>query len=287
MRLLVLGHRGMLGSELLTTLSYHHDVIGKDADEFDIVSEDACRRVVKETQPDVVINAAAYTDVDGSETARELCFAVNAEGVKNIALACRTGKIKIIHFSTDYVFDGKKKASYREDDPCHPLNTYGEAKLAGEKNLHQYSDHYLMIRTAWLYGKNGNNFVKTILDKARDVRRLQVVDDQKGSPTYTRDLAAAVERLLAGSHSGIFHLTNRGSCSWYEYALKILDYAGIGNVAVTRIGSSQLNRPAARPQNSVLSCSKFIEMTGRTMRFWQIALHDYMTQERMTMRRDH
>jgi len=284
MRILVLGHRGMLGSQLLDSLSHNHDVIGKDVDEFDIVSEDACRSVVKETQPDVVINAAAYTDVDGSEKARELCFAVNGEGVKNVALACRTNKIKIVHFSTDYVFDGNQKTPYREDDPCHPLNTYGEAKLAGEKNLQQYSDDYLIIRTAWLYGKNGRDFVKMILERAREVGRLQIVDDQRGSPTYTRDLAVAVEQLLSGAYSGIIHVTNRGSCSWYEYALKILSYAGMNDVPVTRISSSQLDRPAVRPCNSILSCSKFIETTGRVMRFWQLALQDHMVRERMTMR---
>jgi dTDP-4-dehydrorhamnose reductase len=150
MRILVLGHQGMLGSELLGRLLAGHEVTGKDIDDFDIVSEEACRRVVEEAEPDVVINAAAYTDVDGSEKARELCFAVNAEGVKNVALACRPAKIKIVHFSTDYVFDGTKDTPYREEDACRPLNVYGEAKLAGEKNLQRYSEHYLLVRTAWL-----------------------------------------------------------------------------------------------------------------------------------------
>lgn len=282
MRILILGHRGMLGSELFGRLSAGYEVTGKDADEFDIASENACRRVIAEVEPDVVINAAAYTDVDGSEKARELCFAVNAEGVKNVALACRAARIKIVHFSTDYVFDGTKDTPYREEDACCPLNVYGEAKLAGEKNLQRYSEHYLLIRTAWLYGKQGKNFVKTIMGKAKEVGRLEIVNDQKGSPTYAKDLAAAVERLLTGRHTGIFHVTNRGTCSWYEFTLEILAYAGISDVPVIPLNSGQLNRPAARPRNSTLNCTRFIETTGKTMRFWQLALRDFMARERMT-----
>jgi dTDP-4-dehydrorhamnose reductase len=281
MRILILGHRGMLGSELLGRLSAGHEVTGKDIDDFDIASEEACRRVIAEAEPDVVINAAAYTDVDGSEKARELCFAVNAEGVKNVALACHPAGIKIVHFSTDYVFDGTKDTSYREEDACCPLNIYGEAKLAGEKNLRRYSEHYLLIRTAWLYGKNGKNFVKTIMGKAREVGRLEVVNDQKGAPTYAKDLAVAVERLLTGHHTGIFHVTNRGTCNWYEFTLKILAYAGIDDVSVIPVSSLQLTRPAKRPCNSVLDCTRFIEATGKTMQFWQLALRDFMDQERM------
>ncbi|MBA4397272.1 MAG: dTDP-4-dehydrorhamnose reductase [Syntrophus sp. (in: bacteria)] len=282
MRILILGHRGMLGSELLGSLSVGHEVTGKDIDDFDIASEASCRRVIAEAEPDVVINAAAYTDVDGSEQARELCFAVNAVGVKNVALACRPAGIKIVHFSTDYVFDGLKEAPYREEDVCRPLNVYGEAKLAGEHYLRQYSGHYLLIRTAWLYGKQGKNFVKTIIARAKEFGRLEIVNDQKGSPTYARDLAAAVERLLTGRHSGIFHVTNRGSCSWYEFTLKILAFAGIGDVPVMPIISGQLKRPAARPLNSTLNCKRLTEATGKTMRFWQLALHEYMARERMT-----
>lgn len=282
MRILILGHRGMLGSELLGRLSAGNEVTGKDIDDFDIASEEACRRVIAEAEPAVVINAAAYTDVDGSEKARELCFAVNAEGVKNVALACRPAGIKVVHFSTDYVFDGTKDTPYREEDVCCPLNVYGEAKLAGEKNLQRYSEHYLLIRTAWLYGKQGKNFVKTIMGKAREAGRLEIVNDQKGSPTYAKDLAAAVERLLAGRHAGIFHVTNRGTCSWYEFALEILACAGISDVSVLPLNSGQLNRPAVRPRNSTLNCTRFIEVTGKTMRFWQLALRDFMARERMT-----
>ncbi len=199
-------------------------------DAFDIVSENDCRRVIQECSPEVVINAAAYTNVDGCEANREGCFAVNAVGVKNIALACRGRGITLVHFSTDYVFDGRKRTAYGETDPPAPLNVYGASKLEGERYLQALGESYLLIRTAWLYGRHGKNFVKTILEKASVVKTLEVVDDQVGSPTCTRDLAAAVELLIEGGHRGVFHVTNRGRCSWYEFACKILEYAGITDV---------------------------------------------------------
>jgi dTDP-4-dehydrorhamnose reductase len=283
MKILILGHKGMLGSELCLTLSGAHEVTGKDLDEIDIVSEDDCRRVVAECSPEIVINAAAYTNVDGCETDRERCFAVNAVGVKNIALACRECAIGIVHFSTDYVFDGRKEAPYDEEDQPAPLNVYGASKLEGEHLLRTLSDRYLLIRTAWLYGRQGNHFVKTILEKAAEVKTLAVVDDQIGSPTYSRDLAAAVQLLIEGGHTGVFHLTNRGRCSWYEFACKILQYSGKRDVTVKPIRSDGLQRPAVRPAWSVLSSRKFFSATGKTMRFWQIALQEYL--DRMGYRR--
>jgi dTDP-4-dehydrorhamnose reductase len=279
MNILILGHRGMLGSELFRTLAPLHDVTGKDKDEFDIASEGDCRRIIAETGPEIVINAAAYTDVDGAESNRDLCFAVNAYGVRNIALACRPGNIRVVHFSTDYVFDGTKPEPYREEDPCRPLNVYGESKLAGEQYLQQYCDNHLLIRSAWMYGRQGEHFVKTIVAKARKSGQLAVVNDQRGSPTYTKDLAAAVRRLLDGRHTGVFHATNRGSCTWYEFTLKILEYAGISDVEVAPISSVGLKRPAVRPSNSVLNCGRFIAATGKTFRVWQLALREYLTRE--------
>lgn len=281
MKILILGHRGLLGSELYSRLSPGHEIVGKDADDFDITAEDECRKLIAEVYPEVLINAAGYTDVDKAETERDLCFAVNAYGVRNISLACRPTGTKIIHFSTDYVFDGTKETPYLEADPCRPLNVYGEAKLAGEQYLRQHSENYLLIRTAWLYGKHGKNFVKTILAKAKGNERLEIVNDQRGSPTYVKDLAAAVEKLLIGSHQGVFHVTNRGTCTWYEFALKILANAGLNEVSVTPVSSTHCKRPATRPRNSVLGLRRFIETTGNTTRFWQLALMEYMDRERM------
>ena len=276
MKILILGHKGMLGSDLMLRMMVAHDVTGKDVGDFDITVEDDCGRVIAECSPGVVINAAAYTNVDGCETDRERCFAVNAVGVKNIALACRGKGIRIVHFSTDYIFDGRKETPYVEEDEPAPLNVYGASKLEGERFLQAFSDRWLLIRTAWLYGKNGKNFVKTILEKADAVKTLDVVDDQIGAPTYSWDLAAAVQLLIEGGHEGLFHLTNRGRCSWHEFACKILQYAGKNDVTVRPIPSADLARPAVRPAWSVMSSRKFSEETGKTMRFWQIALQDYL-----------
>jgi len=276
MKILILGHRGMLGSDLMLRLGASHEVTGKDVDEIDIASEDDCRRLIAQYSPEVVINAAAYTDVDRCESDRERCMAVNALGVKNIALASREKGVKVVHFSTDYVFDGRKGAPYVETDQPAPLNVYGASKLEGERLLQAFSQNYLLIRTAWLYGLHGKNFVTTILEKASALKTLDVVDDQIGAPTCSWDLAAAVGLLIEGGHAGVFHVTNRGRCSWYEFAVRILQYAGKGDITVRPIRSDALSRPAARPAWSVLSCRKFSEATGRTMKFWHLALQDYL-----------
>ncbi|MBW2559100.1 MAG: dTDP-4-dehydrorhamnose reductase [Deltaproteobacteria bacterium] len=276
MKILVLGYKGMLGTDLVATLDGAHDVIGKDVEDFDIASASDCRDIINESGADVVINAAAYTNVDGCETDEAGCFSVNGDGVKNVALACRETGSKLIHFSTDYVFDGTKTLPYVEDDACNPINAYGRSKLKGEEYLRESSDNYILLRTSWLYGKNGKNFVGAIVEKAEKTGALEVVDDQTGSPTCTVDLAAAVKVLVEGDYRGIFHVTNRGTCNWYQFALKILEYRDIKDVNIVPIKSATLGRGAPRPEYSVLSCRKFADATHKTMRFWQIALKDYM-----------
>jgi dTDP-4-dehydrorhamnose reductase len=276
MKILLLGHKGMLGSDLLTQMRLHHEVVGMDQEEIDITSAADCAKAIEDTAPQIIINAAAYTNVDGCETAKEECFAVNAEAVKNIADTCRNKNIRIVHFSTDYVFNGSGSAPYKEDDNCDPINTYGASKLAGEKYLQSLAKNYIIIRTAWLYGANGKNFVRTILEKAKTTPKLTVVDDQVGSPTSTKDLAAAVDHLIEKNAQGIFHVTNRGSCSWYQFAVKILQEAGLDDVEVSPIKSDQLVRAAKRPANSVMSMQKFIAITGKAMQPWQLGLQDYL-----------
>jgi dTDP-4-dehydrorhamnose reductase len=277
MRILVMGHKGMLGSDLMDVLARDHEVSGVDIAEFDITSAPDCLRVVGEFYPEVIVNAAAYTDVDGCETNREACFAVNAEGVRNIAYACKDSGAKIVHYSTDYVFDGTKGEPYLEDDPCRPINTYGASKRKGEELLIETSENHVLIRTAWLYGRQGNNFVKAILAKARDEGMLRVVDDQVGSPTFSFDLAQATKLLVERDCRGIYHVTNRGVCSWFQFAQRILEYAQVSGVTVEPIKSHELSRKAARPAYSVLSNRKFMEATQKTMRPWQVALNDYLT----------
>jgi dTDP-4-dehydrorhamnose reductase len=276
MNILILGHKGMLGSDLCMRMFVYHDVTGKDIEDVDITSSESCNDLISETRPDVVINAAAYTDVDGCDAEREKCISVNAEGVKNIALACQERGIKIVHFSTDYVFDGQKKKPYLEEDTCNPVNVYGQSKLMGERFLQELSTNFILIRSAWLYGRNGKNFVKAIIEKAKSEKCIEVVDDQIGTPTFSWDLAGAVQLLVEGHHTGVFHVTNRGSCSWYKFALKIVETIGMTDVQIKPIKSDMLARPAKRPNYSVLSCRKFIEATGKTMRYWQVAIDDYI-----------
>lgn len=293
MKILLLGHQGMLGSDLFSKLSFDHEIVGMDKEEIDIVSAGECKDAIDATAPDIVINAAAYTHVDRCETDRERCFAVNADAVKNIAEACRKKKVRIIHFSTDYVFDGTAREPYKEEDQCNPINVYGESKMAGENYLRSHSENYLLIRSSWLYGAKGKNFVQTILEKAKaksfiddamakakarsdNPSTLSVVDDQVGSPTYTKDLASAVSLLIEKNAQGIFHVTNRGTCSWHQFAVKILKESGFGDIVVKPIKSNQLQRPARRPAYSILSMQKFTRSTGKTMQPWQLALQDYL-----------
>ena len=277
MKILVMGHKGMLGSDLMAVLGRDHEVSGVDVGEFDITSAADCLRVIGEFNPAVVVNAAAYTDVDGCETNRDACFAVNAEGVLNVALACRDRGAKVVHYSTDYVFDGTKMEPYLEDDPCRPINAYGASKRKGEEHLIETVESHVLIRTAWLYGRQGKNFVKAILAKAREEGVLRVVDDQVGSPTCSLDLAQATKILIELDCRGTYHVTNRGVCSWYQFAQRILEFAQASGVTVEPIKSHELNRKAARPAYSVLSNRKFMEATKKTMRPWQVALNDYLT----------
>lgn len=275
MKVLLLGHKGMLGNDLMAQFRHRHDVTGMDREEIDITRASECRRAVEETEPQLVINAAGYTNVDACETAKEECFAVNAEAVKNITQACRDKNITIIHYSTDYVFDGNANHPYTEEDPCNPINTYGASKLAGEHHLKRLTDNFILIRTAWLYGAKGKNFVSAILDRARETGQLTVVDDQMGSPTCTRDLAAATELLVDKNARGIFHVTNRGSCTWYDFARKILKEARLDQVKLSPMKTSELQRAARRPSYSVLGMQKFVAVTGKTMQPWQLAFSDY------------
>ena len=276
MKILLFGHQGMLGSAIFSQLGRKYEIIGLDKDEIDIVSAARCKKAIDDHDPDIIINAAAYTNVDGCEANKADCYNVNAEALKNIADAGRKKNIHIIHFSTDYVFDGQGHEPYKEDHPCNPINVYGASKLAGERYLQDLSKNYLLIRTAWLYGINGSSFVRTIMEKIRVTNKLEVVDDQIGSPTYTKDLTLAVDLLIGCKARGIFHITNRGSCSWYQFAMKILQEAGITGVEVTPIKSDKLIRPAKRPTYSVLSVRKFMSVTGKTMQPWQLALQDYL-----------
>ncbi len=278
MKVLLLGARGMLGKDLLSILSTRHESCGKDVRDFDITDRKLVEQEIGACRPDVVINAAAYTDVDGCETQRDRAFAVNAEGALNVALGCERAGSRLIHLSTDYVFDGESAVAYREDSPPNPMNIYGQSKLRGEKYVEEALENHLIVRTAWLYGRHGRNFVDTILRLASGNDELRVVDDQKGSPTLTHDLGGAIARLLGKDVRGVVHVTNSGSCTWFDFARRILELkppAG-RSVRVIPISSTELGRPAKRPGNSILDLSRYEQLTGVRMRKWEEGLAEYL-----------
>ncbi|HEY5974009.1 MAG TPA: dTDP-4-dehydrorhamnose reductase [Geobacteraceae bacterium] len=271
--ILVVGANGMLGHDLMTVLD--GDVRGLDLPELDITSLESVQRAVLTLKPRVIVNAAAYTDVDGCESNRELAMQVNGEGVAHLALAARLVDATLVQVSTDYVFAGDKGSPYLEDDTTGPLSVYGESKLAGEMNV-AVAPRHLLVRTQWLYGVHGKNFVETMLRLAGERSELTVVDDQIGSPTWTMDLARAIKVLLDSGCTGTYHAANSGFCSWNEFARAIFAEAGLP-VTVLPMTTEQLARPARRPLYSTLDCGKLTRDTGFQPQSWQEALKQYLS----------
>lgn len=270
--ILVVGSKGMLGQELMTLLG--SAARGVDVGEIDITDLESVQRVLLTLKPRVVINAAAYTDVDGCESNVELAMQVNGEGVAHLAMISKEIGAKLVHVSTDYVFDGGKGSPYVEDDLLKPLSVYGESKLAGEMNTWFNPDH-LIVRTQWLYGHGGKNFVETMLNLAAQRDELTVVDDQIGSPTWTRDLALAIKALIDKGCTGTYHAANSGFVSWNGFAKEIFRLAGL-DVKVNPMTTAELNRPATRPLYSTLDCGKLAQDTGFVPQPWQEALKSYL-----------
>jgi len=275
-RVLIVGARGMLGSDLMQSLSDTQQVVGTDIEDFDITDRKETLGALSRIRPEWVINAAAYTQVDRCEEESELAFKVNAEGVKNLALACKDIQARLFHVSTDYIFDGKKEEPYVEEDTPLPISVYGHSKLKGESYVQDLLDDFVIVRSGGLYGKGGSNFVNTIIKVAKEKDELTVVDDQWVAPTYTIDLSRAIGALMEVSARGIFHVVNSGCCNWHQFAGKILSLVG-STSKVIPISSAQLNRPAKRPGFSALNCSKFTEVTGNKLRSWEEALTDYIS----------
>lgn len=287
MKILITGAKGMLGSDLMKVLSQKkgYNLIGATRSDFDITDYSQTTKFLKDKKPDIVIHAAAYTKVDDCENHPETAFNVNVTGTKNVALGCKEINAKLIYISTDYIFNGRKNIPYLENDIPEPLSVYGDSKLKGELAVQDILDDFIIVRTSWLFGKNGNNFIKAILKQVDKVQKgnlvaagfgLRVVNDQIGSPTYTIDLSHAIERLISCNAKGIFNVTNGGKCSWHQFAKKILEYAGVKGVDVVPITSEELKRPAQRPAYSILDCSKFKSVTNYNMRHWEEALKDYL-----------
>jgi dTDP-4-dehydrorhamnose reductase len=270
-RILVTGAGGQLGRELMVGLA-SHELHGRDHRALDITDRDAVVKTVEQVRPSWVINAAAYNDVDAAEGAMELAFAVNAAGPGYLAEAAARAGAEMLHIGTDYVFDGRKGAPYTELDRADPLSVYGRSKYEGELQVQSANPSACVLRTAWLYGEYGNNFVKAILTAAARGSPLKVVADQVGSPTWTRHLAQAIGELIETPARGLFHAANGGSCSRFEFARAIVQ----GKVEVLPISAADAARPAPRPANSALVSARWDASGLRPLPDWETALADFL-----------
>ena len=276
MKSLIVGCRGMLGTELMTVFAALGPVSGMDIEELDITDLGKCTARVNEVRPDLVVNAAALTAVDYCEAHEEEALRVNAQGPGNLAEAAFSVGARLIHYSTDYVFDGRKEGPYFEEDPASPRSAYGRSKLQGEVLVRSRCAEHLIVRTAWLFGRHGGNFIRTILKAARAGQVLRVVDDQRGSPTYARDLAACTARLARAGGRGTYHVTNSGSCSWYQLACRAIEWAGLEGITIHPVTSAEYPRPAPRPANSVLANSRLENEGLGLLRPWEEAVQEYI-----------
>ena len=279
MRVLVTGANGQLGLELAELLPGRgHDAVCFARAELDITDADAVERALEAHVPDAVVNAAAFTNVDGCEEETGRAYAVNALGVRNLARVCEERGAWLLHVSTNYVFDGEQERAYEPFDRPRPISAYGRTKLAGEEYAMRLTNRWTVVRTAGVYGE-GRNFVRTMLKVSAERDQLKVKADEYVSPTYAKDLAAGILDLLDGGEYGLFHLTNAGSCSWYEFTREIFSLSGV-ETELLPIPSSEYPLPAARPVNGVLS-----PLGGPGLRHWREALADYLERERATAAR--
>ncbi len=272
MRILITGAQGQLGSALQRAMA-EEDLILKDLPDFDLTNPD-CENQIREARPAVVLHVGAYTNVDGAEREPDRAHKVNVEGTTYVARGAQALRARVVYVSTDYVFDGTKTSPYTEDDSPNPLNQYGRSKHEGERAVLSLCPNSVVVRTAWLFGHEGSNFVKTIARLARERPQLDVVTDQRGCPTYADDLARAIQPLLASDRRGIYHVTNGGACSWYEFAQAIVGLMGVSTV-IRPISTAQFGRPAKRPAYSVLSHERFSSHFA-PLPPWQDALGRYM-----------
>jgi dTDP-4-dehydrorhamnose reductase len=278
--ILITGGNGMLAHAFTRNLAARNlRAVTLDRAACDISDESAVGRMFAEHRPTLLLNCAAHTKVDLCEQQQELADAINGHGVGNLAKLAREHRTYLVHFSTDFVFDGQGTRPYRTDEPVRPLSAYGRSKLLGERSLQQNAPaRWIIARTAWLYGRNGPCFPRTMVERGKAGQPLSVVNDQVGSPTYTEDLAAATLDLIDRDATGIWHLSNSGSVSWYDFARAALEEFGVNaTVAPTTSAEWQKTRPtsAVRPAYSVLDVEPFANLTGRPMRPWREALRDY------------
>jgi dTDP-4-dehydrorhamnose reductase len=275
MRVLVTGAAGQLGQDVMKELARkNHEAFGADRQQLDITKESDVLAYIIEIEPDVILHCAAYTNVDAAEENEDAAYQVNAAGTEYLAKAAKQVGAKMLCVSTDYVFDGTATEPYEVDQLTKPLGAYGRTKLAGEELLQKHLDQFFIVRTAWVFGVSGNNFVKTMIRLGKERGEVGVVHDQVGSPTYTVDLAKFMVELMETDKYGVYHATNSGVCTWYEFAVEIFNQAGI-DVKVNPLTTDQFPRPAARPKYSVLSKKKIEEQGLTPLRDWKDALTAY------------
>jgi len=278
MKILITGGRGQLGRDLEEVLlkTGKHELTCPGRGELDVTKLDEVQQLILNNRPEVIIHAAANTNVDQCELDEDSAYLVNALGTRNVAVAAAKVGAKLVYVSTDYVFNGRAGRPYTEFDIPDPINVYGKSKLAGEQYVVSLSNKYFIVRTSWLYGRYGKNFVKTMLNLAKEKSEVSVVNDQVGSPTYTKDLARFIAELIQTELYGIYHASNSGFCSWFDFARAIFEMAGLEQVKVRPISTPELNRPAPRPAFSVLD-NYCLRLQGlAALQSWEEALQEFL-----------
>lgn len=278
--ILVTGSTGQLGSDVVKELLKRgYSTLSPNRSEFNLCSEDSIRNYILNSNCEAIVHCAAYTQVDKAEDEKDLCIKINATATKHIVKCAKILDIPMIYISTDYVFDGTKDGEYTENDETNPINIYGESKLAGEKYVQEILDKYYIVRTSWVFNINGKNFIETMLRLSKANNQLSIVNDQIGSPTYTKDLSRLLVDMLETNKYGLYHATNEGYCSWYEFADTIFKLANI-NIDIKAINSNEYASRAKRPLNSKLSKDKLIEYGFKPLPHWEDALKDYLIRRR-------
>ena len=276
MKVLITGAKGMLGQDMVAEFQRRdYEVHAADHKALDITDIQAVRAAITALRPDIVVNCAAYTDVDRAESEPEIATRVNGLGPRNLALACEATGAVLLHISTDYVFDGEKEGPYEIWDTPNPINVYGKSKLWGENYVRSLMHRYFIVRTSWLFGKSGRNFVTTMLELAKRREPIRVVNDQRGCPTYTVDLARACADLVESGCFGIYHVTNQGATTLYEFAKEIFRISGV-SVRVEPVRTVDFPRPARRPRNSALHSFPLGLDPVCVLKAWQEALREYL-----------
>lgn len=276
MKVLVTGANGQLGYDVVKELQKQNiECCGATRQDFDIIDFEATEKFITNYMPDAVIHCAAYTAVDKAEDEQGLCYLVNASATENIAEICRKINAKMLYISTDYVFDGTKDGFYEVDDEPNPINVYGKTKLLGEQAVQRILDKYFIVRISWVFGEHGNNFVKTMLRLGKEYKEINVVADQYGSPTYTADLAPLLVEMIQTDKYGVYHATNKGVCSWAEFAEEIFKIA-VMDVKVNNITTAEYPTRAKRPKNSRLSKNSLVINGFYVLKNWQNALKNYL-----------